>query len=93
MNPTRLISTSAVLTLGDPASWVFSSPKTAHGWRPISVNVHPVSEPTNGRMAAGTAQVRKRRDSSSRPCRSRHHPHAPIRNMSTAVAIIARQVQ
>ena len=43
---------------GEPAALVFSSPKTAHGWRPISVNVHPVRLAMNGSTAAGTAHFR-----------------------------------
>jgi hypothetical protein len=47
----------------------------------------------NGSAAAGSAQLRKRRDCSSLPLRMRHDPYAPIRNISTAQPIIARHVQ
>ena len=58
MKPTRVISTSAVLTAGEPASFVFSIPKTTQGWRPISVKIHPAVLAMNGSAAPKTISVR-----------------------------------
>jgi hypothetical protein len=42
------IRTSAVLTPGDTPAAVGMSPKTIHGWRPISVKIQPNELPSSG---------------------------------------------
>ncbi len=47
-----------MLTEGDPASEVFSIPKTTQGWRPISVKIQPAELARNGSAAPKTISFR-----------------------------------
>src|SRR3954453_65168 len=51
---TSEMSTVQPGTLGETPSWVSMSPKTIHGWRPISVKIHPTRI---AKSDAGHAQV------------------------------------
>ncbi len=55
-----------MLTLGEFASAVFSSPCTIHGWRPISVSTQPAVVAMNGKKAATTPTHRNQRHRSNR---------------------------
>jgi hypothetical protein len=63
-NP-RLMASHVVLTLGEFASLVSSSPCTIHGWRPISVRIQPAVAAMYGNAIAATAVHRNQRARSS----------------------------
>ena len=54
-----------MLTLGEFASVVFSSPCTIQGWRPISVRIQPAVAAMYGKAIAAIAVHRNQRARSS----------------------------
>ena len=82
-----------MLTLGEWASAVFSSPWTIQGWRPISVRIHPDVAAMNGNAIVAIAVRRNQRDFSSLRLRYSHAPTAATRNIATPRNAITRIAQ
>ncbi len=59
VKPARVAITAVVETPGDTASDVRNRPKTAHGWRPISVKIQPAVFARYGRADAHTNAGRR----------------------------------
>src|SRR4051794_5970864 len=92
-NVRMLVTTHAVLTVGETPLAVFMSPCTIHGCRPFSVSIQPAVLMTNG---SGTTQPASRRNHPGRaslPRQIRQHPHSAKRNTTAAVYAMTRMDQ
>src|SRR5689334_24105461 len=73
--PYRTVSTISevaavpVLTDGEPLSAVLKTPKTVHGWRPISVKIQPNELASSGMPTVVIAAIQSQRLAGVRPRR------------------------
>src|SRR5690606_8568328 len=96
--PTVDVHTWAEETDGETPASVGMSENTTHGWRPISVKIHPkefANSGSRGRMIAVQSRYRVAREpcAGTRPRRSAHRIHAPPAIATKPRPIMRRKLQ